>query len=781
MEFSSGVLSALLNVSLRALVLAAVAGLGILALRIRSAAAKHAVWAFVAAGMLISAVLWSALPVLPLRVLRAEPPAPVLSPALVATAVQPGAGHVGTAGTAAKTARSVSYRDFLVAAYALVACIFLIRLAFGYSFTRRLLRAAKKIGEPWAAETYASTWISVPLTVGWRRPKILLPADWETWSRERLEAVLAHENTHVRRADWAIAVLAGVNRCILWFHPVAWWLERRLALLAEQACDDSALLLVSTESYAQALLDMAAAVKNGQGRLVWEAMAMAKASEVRKRIELILDETREIPKGLTRLRWAALAACSVPLIYLASVVTPAPVLAHPQAASAAAQADTVQMEQRLAANPHDLGLRKQLVLAYFANNVREPRLTHIFWMIANHPEAPETGVVALGITPRPTAMNTAEDYARAAGLWKQQTAMHTDDPRVLGNAAQFFAQPGGDFAEAERLFIAARAADPQNGLWARDLAQLYAASILGATGDPRFDNWSASFAPRIKTDLENSTDRVLVIQTALGVATAALRPRPGTTLPAGTLDLNEHPLLIPAVDWAQTLLKGTAPTTSPQPTPHIAQAPTVQAPTVQAPPPIRTVRPAYPPLAKQARISGTVHLSLTIAPDGTPQKIEVIGGHPLLVPAAIEAVRQWRWNPSDAGAYGLDVNFSLSDAGVASAGPRGELGGIIGSPGSVPMVVMGGQVYESKLISKVDPVYPPAAREAGITGVVRLSIEVAEDGHVDKVESIAGHPLLVGAAIEAVKQWRYEPTRLGTDGPPVKVRSVVEVPFVLGR
>jgi beta-lactamase regulating signal transducer with metallopeptidase domain len=46
---------------------------------------------------------------------------------------------------------------------------------------------------------------------------------------------------HVRRADWAIAMLEGLNRRLFWFHPLAWWVERQLASLAEQACDDAAL------------------------------------------------------------------------------------------------------------------------------------------------------------------------------------------------------------------------------------------------------------------------------------------------------------------------------------------------------------------------------------------------------------------------------------------------------------------------------------------------------------------------------------------------------------
>ena len=61
---------------------------------------------------------------------------------------------------------------------------------------------------------------------------------------------------------------------------------------------------------------------------------------------------------------------------------------------------------------------------------------------------------------------------------------------------------------------------------------------------------------------------------------------------------------------------------------------------------LRQVRPQYPPLARQARIQGTVKLSAVIAKDGTIQKLEVTNGHPLLVPAALAAVKQWRYKPT---------------------------------------------------------------------------------------------------------------------------------------
>ncbi len=81
---------------------------------------------------------------------------------------------------------------------------------------------------------------------------------------------------------------------------------------------------------------------------------------------------------------------------------------------------------------------------------------------------------------------------------------------------------------------------------------------------------------------------------------------------------------------------------------------------------IRKVTPNYPQLAKQARIQGTVVLQAEISKDGTIQNLQLISGHPMLAPAAIEAVKQWRYKP-----YLLNgepvavetqvvVNFSLS-------------------------------------------------------------------------------------------------------------------------
>lgn len=86
---------------------------------------------------------------------------------------------------------------------------------------------------------------------------------------------------------------------------------------------------------------------------------------------------------------------------------------------------------------------------------------------------------------------------------------------------------------------------------------------------------------------------------------------------------------------------------------------------VQAAKLIHQVRPAYPPLAKQTRIQGTVRLQAVIARDGSIQNLVLASGHPLLVPSAMEAVRQWRYRPTTLNGETvevltqIDVNFTL--------------------------------------------------------------------------------------------------------------------------
>ena len=92
---------------------------------------------------------------------------------------------------------------------------------------------------------------------------------------------------------------------------------------------------------------------------------------------------------------------------------------------------------------------------------------------------------------------------------------------------------------------------------------------------------------------------------------------------------------------------------------------------------------------------------------------------------------------------------------------------------------VGGNVQAANLINQVRPVYPPLAKQARISGVVELSAIIGKDGRVQDLKVVRGHPLLVQAALDAVKNWVYRPTLL--NGEPVEVSTTIDVNFTLSQ
>jgi protein TonB len=129
--------------------------------------------------------------------------------------------------------------------------------------------------------------------------------------------------------------------------------------------------------------------------------------------------------------------------------------------------------------------------------------------------------------------------------------------------------------------------------------------------------------------------------------------------------------------------------------------------------------------------------------------------------------------------------------GVPGGIPGGQLGGVIGGivsatsnaaiPKFVPVtpqrVRISQGVTRGLLIQKVEPQYPPLARAARVQGDVVLSAVIDTNGQITNLQLVSGHPMLVPAAIAAVKQWRYKPYLL--NGQPVEVETTITVIFSL--
>lgn len=134
--------------------------------------------------------------------------------------------------------------------------------------------------------------------------------------------------------------------------------------------------------------------------------------------------------------------------------------------------------------------------------------------------------------------------------------------------------------------------------------------------------------------------------------------------------------------------------------------------------------------------------------------------------------------------------------GVPGGAPGGVIGGIIGSvPSAAPpppppvkeapkpvtpkSIRVGGNVQAAKLVRQPKPSYPPLAKQARIQGTVRFNAVIGRDGTIQNLTLASGHPLLVPAATEAVRQWVYQPTLL--NGEPVEVVTQIDVNFTLSQ
>jgi len=84
---------------------------------------------------------------------------------------------------------------------------------------------------------------------------------------------------------------------------------------------------------------------------------------------------------------------------------------------------------------------------------------------------------------------------------------------------------------------------------------------------------------------------------------------------------------------------------------------------------------------------------------------------------------------------------------------------------------------EANLVHRVQPAYPPLARAARIQGQVLLQAIISKSGTIENLQVLSGHPMLVHAALDAVRQWRYRPYFLNNE--PVEVETQVTVNFIL--
>jgi TonB family protein len=181
---------------------------------------------------------------------------------------------------------------------------------------------------------------------------------------------------------------------------------------------------------------------------------------------------------------------------------------------------------------------------------------------------------------------------------------------------------------------------------------------------------------------------------------------------------------------------------------------------VKPPKLIKKVDPVYPEAAKKAEIEGTVILEATTDIYGRVVSARILRSIPELDQAAIDAVKQWVYEPMIIDGEPKGIVFTVTCTFKLDEPVRAV-----------------GDIKPPKLIKKVDAIYPEAAKKAGIEGTVILEVTTDIYGRVKNARILRSVPELDQAAIDAVKQWVYEPALI--DGKPKGIIFTVTVAFHL--
>jgi protein TonB len=543
-------------------------------------------------------------------------------------------------------------------------------LAVGFWKLRRYRHHSRPL-EPaptWSVEAslLVSGEIASPVTFGWRQPVVLLPANFPALELPVQEAILCHEIMHVRRRDWLFTVAEELVRAALWFHPAIWWLLGEIGLAREQEVDRLAIEIThEREHYMDALLTIAGARRQLD---LAPAPLFLRKRHLRHRVILILKEARmskthsisTLTTGLAVLAAACwLVTGAFPLTAEPQVVNDAAgvtvnlngaavlhrtAVHYPPAALQQGVQGTVQVEVKLDAGGNVSDAR---VLSG-PDELRRAALESVLDWHFTRDVAGTTRVVGIAFElPKRDAVG---DYI--TGLRADPAGgVSGGAPRgVVGGIigavpANAPPPPPPPLPPGQPNRIASIRVEGLSDQATSDLL----ASLPLHEGDEMTNENMQRAAQAVRAFDEHLSTLWSTHRTQDGAATDLIISVAGTQPELRRMVTNAIP---PAASLAPAVAGPPA---------QIRVGGNVQATLI-----VTKVPPVYPALAKQARVSGVVHLDAIIAKDGTIQELHSLGGPALLIQAAMDAVRQWTYRPTMLNGEPvmvettIDVNFTLN-------------------------------------------------------------------------------------------------------------------------
>jgi protein TonB len=482
--------------------------------------------------------------------------------------------------------------------------------------------------------------ISSPVTFGLRRPVILVPPAFLTLGEDARRAILCHELLHVARRDWLFTVGEEIVRAVLWFHPAIWWLLGEIQLCREQAVDREVVRLTSAkDEYVDALLAVAGRRAAPQPDLLPAPLFLRKR-HLKHRVVSIFEEVRmsrtKLISALAVGLCILVAACwfvtgTFPLSAAPQTVTDAPGVSvdtggaallhrsgvgYPEAARQKGVQGIVVVEARLDAS----GNVADAHVVSGPDEFRKATLASVLqWHFAKE----------------------------AAGTTRQVVVSFTNQPGAVtvktpdGGTRTVTLNPGG--SEKERAEAAMlNKIQQRNALEGRTIRSVTVSGLSQQQRDELTSRLPVHAGDTVSKDVMERTTRVVKEFDEHMTVFAT---------PTGS---DEAVVQIIAPNAAAAAAEGPTP-------PNLIRV----GGNVQSTKLVQQPRPVYPPEAKEQRIQGKVQLLAVIAKDGTVKSLEVISGDPALTQSALDAVRQWVYQPTLLNGQPvevqtqIDVNYTL--------------------------------------------------------------------------------------------------------------------------
>jgi beta-lactamase regulating signal transducer with metallopeptidase domain len=381
----AGMLGLVVDVSIKAALVCAVASVATLSMRRASAGARSMVWVFTLVVLLalplakLVSPIWN-VPVIPEvsewfgRGARTET---VLIPADKAIDARDGfvvAARGRAASTTGTAGIGMGWHAWAMLAWLAGAVLALCWLAVRVALGRRILARCTPADDRWAelleegaarlrvgrrVRLFESREIQAAVTVGAINPAIVVPAGSAGWPVEKRRYILSHELAHIKRRDGLVEVLAIVVKSVHWFNPFVWLAVKAARIERERDCDDAVLDTGARPSdYAMFLMDIAADLGAPRGP-AWRLSTISQGSNLKERIMCILNPRIDRNR---RARRAGIVSC----VLVASIVLPLSLSgvwrteAQAQEKSDKAKKEAQLKKQEMTTKEQELRLKKKL-------------------------------------------------------------------------------------------------------------------------------------------------------------------------------------------------------------------------------------------------------------------------------------------------------------------------------------------------------------------------------------------------------------------------------------